>query len=120
MLSATEPKPATARVPPSPLLSAKLAALRRRQVSVSAGTGAALVVAVALVLLGSGMALDWWLDLAWGARAALLALNLGIVIYLIVRQVLHPIVHPPDDDALALLVEKARPEFCSRLIASVQ
>ena len=107
-------------VAPSLLLRNKLAALRRRHVAVSTGTGAALVVAVALVLVAIAMTLDWWLDLAWGARAALLAFNLGIVIYLLTRHVLHPILHPPEDDTLALEVEKVRDEFCSRLIASVQ
>ena len=120
MLATIEPKPAAALVSPSALLSKKIAALRRRQVSISAGTGAALVLAVALVLLAIEMGLDWWMDLTWGARAALLALNLGIIVYFVARHVFQPILHQPDDDTLALLVEKAQSEFRSRLIASVQ
>ena len=50
----------------------------------------------------------------------MLALNLGIICYFVARHVFLPILHQPDDDTLALLVEKARPEFSSRLIASVQ
>ena len=63
---------------------------------------------------------DWWLNLPWNLRLVLLigqAALLGIILF---RLVLIPLWRQPDDDEVALMVEKARPSFRSRLIASLQ
>src|SRR5260221_12662963 len=90
MTTIAEAKTPSSLILPSPLLQQKIAALRRRQVFVSAGTGASLVAAVFLVLLAIAMGLDWWLDLSRGARVALLALDVGTVAYVVVGHVWQP------------------------------
>lgn len=108
------------QVKPSPLLHQKIEAVRRKQVGVSAGTGLAILICAVVVLLGAQMLLDWWLDLSWAGRAAFLALNCCIFAYISFQYVLTPILKKPDDDAVALTVEKALPEFRTRLIAAMQ
>src|SRR5688572_8709113 len=105
---------------PSRILIAKVDALRRKFVGVAVLTGVAIAVAVGVEALALGMFLDWWLDLARGVRAMMLIAQAGILGVIVWRMVLIPMLRQPSDDELALMVEKARPEFKSRLIASVQ
>lgn len=107
-------------VSPSRILIAKVDALRRKFVGVAVLTGVAIAVAVGVEALALAMFLDWWLDLARGVRALMLIAQAGILGFIVWRMVLIPILRQPSDDELALMVEKARPEFKSRLIASVQ
>src|SRR6185436_19198764 len=104
----------------SPLLQAKLAALRRRHVSVAVLTGVSIGVIVSLELLAVAMFVDWWLELSWALRVVSLVTQLGLFGYLLWTFVATPVLRQPDEDELALMVDKARPEFRSRLIASVQ
>src|SRR3954469_24974740 len=104
---------------PSPYLSAKIAALRRKHVGAAALTGLAMAVGVGVELLALAMFVDWWLDLPWAARLVLLAAQLGALTYLLVRFVVRPLIRQPDEDELALMVEKARSVFRSRLIAAI-
>ena len=112
--------PNETHAPPSRFLAAKMAALRRKQVATSALTGLATVVGVGVELLALAMFVDWWLDLAWGVRLLVLLAQAGVAAHLIIRFVARPLIHPPDDDEMALMVEKARSVFRSRLIAAVQ
>ena len=112
--------PPTVRLKSSPFLAAKITALRRKQVATVALTGAAMALGVGVELLALAMFFDWWLDLAWGVRLLLLLAQTGIMTYLLLRFVVAPLLHPPDEDELALMVEKARSIFRSRLIAAVQ
>lgn len=112
--------PPETRVQPSLLLARKLEGLRRKAMMVAAGGGLSRMVSVAVLLLGAGLLLDWWLDLPWGVRALLLAMDSGIVGWICSRHILRPVLARPDHDALALMVEKARPEFGSRLISAIQ
>src|SRR2546423_672722 len=100
--------PPETSIAPSPFLAAKLGALRRKQVATDALTGFAMAVGVEVELLALMMFVDWCLDLAWGARLAFLVAQLGIVGYILLRFVAAPILHPPDGDELALMVERAR------------
>src|SRR6266700_545278 len=103
---------------PSAYIAAKIAALRRKQVSTAALTGLAMAVAVEVELLALAMFFDWWLDLPWGVRLLLLIGQGGLLGYILLRFVAKPILRPPDDDELALMVEKARVNFRTRLIAA--
>ncbi len=105
---------------PSPVLRAKLAALRRKHLSVALLTGVAMVVVVAIEMLALAMFVDWWLELPWGVRLVLLLGQCAVLGYMAVRMILAPLLHQPDEDDLALMVEKAMPEFRSRLIAAQQ
>src|SRR5688572_22113955 len=104
----------------SSLLRERVDALRRRHVSVMASTGIAMAIVVGIELLALAMFLDWWLDLPWGLRLISLGAQVGVLAYILLRFVLTPILRQPDEDELALMVEKARPEFRSRLIAATQ
>jgi hypothetical protein len=105
---------------PSPVLRAKLESLGRRHLSVAALTGLAMLLVVAIEMLALAMFLDWWLDLPRGVRLGLLIVQAAVLTYILTRMVLAPVLHRPDEDELALMVEKAIPTFRSRLIASQQ
>ena len=102
----------------SQLLGEKIAALRRRHVMVLAMTGLAMAVVVGIELLALAMFLDWWLELPWVVRLVSLLAQLGAFAYILSRFVLVPVLRQPEEDELALMIEKARPEFRSRLIAA--
>ena len=104
----------------SALIQSRLDGLRARHVAVAVLTGAAMAVVVGVELLALAMFLDWWLELPWGLRLVSLIAQVGVLAYITLRFVVAPILRQPDDDELALMVEKARPEFRSRLIAALQ
>ena len=107
-------------VQPSPLLLGKLAALRRRHVAVAVLTGIAMIVAVSIELGALAMFFDWWLNLPYGLRLLSLIVQLAVFTFILLKMVVHPLLRQPDDDDLALMVERARPEFRGRLIAAIQ
>ncbi len=111
---------APARVTASALIQERLDALLRRHVLVAVLTGVAMAVVVCIESLALAMFLDWWLDLPWGVRLVSLLAQLGALTYILLRFILAPILRQPDADELALMVERTRPEFRSRLIASLQ
>jgi hypothetical protein len=113
-------EPHEGTIQPSPLLQEKIAGLRKRHLAVAALTGAAMAAAVGVELVALAMFFDWWLDLPWGLRLISLIVQVGIFTFIIGRMVVRPLVRQPDDDELALLVERARPEFRGRLIAALQ
>jgi len=104
----------------SALIQQRIDALRARHVLVALLTGVAMAVIVSLEFLALAMFADWWLDLPWAARLASLIAQLGALTYILLRFIAAPVLRQPDDDELALMVEKVRPEFRSRLIASLQ
>ncbi len=88
-------------------------------VVIAAQGGAAMVGAIVL-LLAMTMLLDWFIELPMAARTALLAIDLGVLAYILGVHVIWPIVFGPDDEDIALMVERDIPDFQTRLIASVQ
>ena len=110
----------TITLPASAALSERLDALRRRHVLVATLTGLALTAVVCLEGLALVMFLDWWLELPWAVRLISLFAQAGLLTFLLVNHVVLPLLRQPDEDELALMVEKAKPEFRSRLIAAVQ
>jgi hypothetical protein len=116
----TVPDTTHSTVAPSQILGGKLEALRRKLLSVAVLTGLAIALAVGIEMLALAMFLDWWLDLSWVVRALMLCAQLAILGFILWRMVLIPIIRQPSEEELALMVEKARPEFKSRLIAAVQ
>ena len=113
-------KPASPILSSSPVLQGKLDALRRKHLNVAAGTGAARIVSALVLMLAVGMSLDYWLDLAWGVRAVLLVVTSAVGCSLAAFKIILPFLNQPDDDSLALMVEKERGQFRSRLIAAIQ
>jgi hypothetical protein len=120
VLEMNQPSSRIAAVQPSALLAQRLRALGRRHVSVAVLTGVALTLSVAVELLALELFFDWWLDLPWHIRLLLFALQTALFAYLIARLVIWPLLRRPGEDDLALMIERARPVFRSRLIASLQ
>src|SRR5438093_11849860 len=114
------PSSDTAIAARSPFLDRKIGALCRKQVWTAALTGIAMALGVGLELLALAMFFDWWLDLAWGVRLVFLAAQAAVLGYILLWFVAGPVVRQPDQDELALMVERARSVFRSRLIAAVQ
>ena len=102
------------------LLTAKLAGVRTKRLLLALVTGIAWLVAAGVVLLGAGMMVDWKWNLSHSARQGLLALDALVLIILAARYIAKPMLNQADDEAVALQVEQACPEFRSRLIASTQ
>jgi len=112
--------PLVQSVAPSKLLGAKLAALRRKLLTVAVLTDIAMVIAVCVEVLALAMFMDWWLDLPRSVRAAMLLVQAAIFGFIVFWMIIRPILNQPSADELALMMEKAHPEFRSRLISSVQ
>lgn len=104
----------------SELLRQKISAVRTRHTWVSIGTGLSVGLTWFVALLTAVALLDWWLDLPWGCRALLLAANLLLAAWCLLRYTVLPIARGGDDEAIALRVERMEPAFASRLIAAVQ
>ncbi|MEN9575911.1 MAG: hypothetical protein RL514_3766 [Verrucomicrobiota bacterium] len=114
------PEPRTAAVPPSALLVGKLAAVRSKKVGVEVGSGSALLLGGGVLVLGAGMLLDWFLDLSWALRFLLFFGYQAALGHVLWHRILIPFLRQPDDDAIALLVERGNPPFGTRLIAALQ
>ncbi len=75
---------------------------------------------VLLLWLAITMPLDWIVELPRWARALLLAIAFSVAAFVAWRFGIREWLHRPSDEAVALRIEKALPEFRSRFIASVQ
>jgi len=115
-----EVRPPESRVEPSRLLAQRVSALRRLHLAVAVAGGLAIAISVAVELLALELFLDWWLDLAWSFRLVLLLAQAALFASILLRMVIWPLLHRPDDDEVALMIERARPDFRSRLITSLQ
>lgn len=104
----------------APELAGHLARVRRRQSGVALRTGFAMALVAVLAWLAIEMPLDWLLALPIVARAALLVCALGGAAALAWRFGIRAWLRQPDDDRVALAIERALPQFRSRFIASVQ
>src|SRR6267142_1822928 len=104
----------------SQLLAAKIGSVRRKHALFTALRGACAMLGVAVLLLAVGMLLDWYIEFPWRVRAAILAIDLTVLTYMLLTYVAAPVIWGPDEDEAALMVERERPEFATRLIASVQ
>lgn len=104
----------------SQILLTKIAAVRRKHLTVAALTGVAAAVGAFVLLLAGSMLLDFYLNLPFTVRAALLAITLGTAGFALLSSVFGPLLYGPDDDRIALQVEDAEPAFRTRLIAAIQ
>jgi hypothetical protein len=102
------------------MLSSKIAAVRRKQSLMAAGRGLAALIGATVLLLLAGMLLDWYFELPRFVRIVLLAIDLTVLTYVVLWYVAAPVLFGMDDDAIALWVEREKPGFRTRLIASVQ
>ncbi len=107
-------------VPPSALLAGKLAAVRSKKVGVEVGSGIAMLLGGGVLVLGAGMLFDWFLDLSWALRFLLFFGYQAALGHVLWHRILIPFLRQPDDDAVALLVERGNTTFGTRLIAALQ
>ncbi len=114
------PEQRTASVPPSAQLAGQLAAVRSKKTGVETGSGLALLLGGLVLALGIGMAADWFLDLPWAVRLLLFLGYLAAAGHVIWHRILIPFLRQPDDDDIALLVERGNSPFGTRLIAALQ
>jgi hypothetical protein len=98
----------------------KIAAVRRRSIWTTSAAGVCAAAALAALGLAAAMLLDWAMHLPYLARAALLGVNIAIIAYVVARFVLAPAIFAPDEDQIALSVERSWPQLQGRLIATVQ
>lgn len=114
------PEQRTASVPPSAQLAGQLTAVRSKKTGVAVGSGVAMLLGGLTLALGVGMLADWFLDFPWAVRFLLFLGYLAAAGHIIWHHILIPFLRQPDDDDLALLVERGHPQFASRLIAALQ
>ena len=101
-------------------IAARIEQLRRRQRRVFVGTGIAMAVTVLGVWLSSETVTDFLANLPWLARLAFFGAGVGGAGFLCSWFGIRPWRQRLDDDAVALMIERAMPEFRSRFIAAVQ
>jgi hypothetical protein len=118
MTAAPQQRPAS--VPPSAQLAGQLAGVRSKRTGVAVGSGVAMLLGGLTLALGIGMLADWFLDFPWAVRFLLFLGYLAAAGHIIWHHILIPFLRQPDDDDLALLVERGHPQFASRLIAALQ
>lgn len=104
----------------SSVIRSKLSAVRTRHKTLSLATGIAAGLASLLIALAITMFFDWLLNLSYLTRAIMLAINLGLVGWWVWKHTISPIMFGPDEEDAALWIERAYPEFQSRLISSIQ
>lgn len=104
----------------SALLQDKLAAVRGKNTGVALGHGLARLIVVFLTSLAVAALFDWLIGFPLWFRAIVLVAMAAGLGWILVHQLIRPIVFGPDDEQIALWVERERPEFATRLIASVQ
>lgn len=123
MAVAIEPQtaaPGETALQPSALIGHRLTVLRNRHVNVAVATGFVAFLGSLVVLLAAGTLLDFWLDLPWLLRLVFLLTDGVLLGWVAWRYIFTPLLHQPNDETVALWVEKARPELQSRLISAVQ
>ena len=109
------------------ILLEKLAAVRARQRNVAIGQGLARTALAVLALIVGFFLVDW-LILARStpgsgdtlARGILLTAMLAALGYVVWRCLISVLLHVPDDDEVALKVERGHPELRGRLISTIQ
>ncbi len=109
------------------LLLQKIDEVRGRQRSVAIGQGSARIVLAALGLIVAFFLIDWLIlarstpgsgdRLARGILVAVMLITLGYVAW---RSLIRVLLHSPDDDEVALKVERGHPELRGRLISTIQ
>src|SRR5688572_3463039 len=98
----------------APVLAMRVMQVQRRMGRVALGTGLAMATPVLLVWLALEMPLDWRFELPRWARAVFFlaggSFALGVAWWFGIR----PCLRRPDDEQIALAIERALPQLQSR------
>lgn len=104
----------------SQLIQSKIETVRRKHAAVSGAFGASTMLLVIVCVLAGTMFIDWIFDLPQWLRYAMLAIHISALLYLLVRNVLWPLLKGPDDETVALWIEAFYQDAASRIISAVQ
>lgn len=104
----------------SKVIQSKIDGVRRKHATVRSAEAACLMAIILVGTLGVTMIVDWLFDLPYLVRAALLSLHAATLLYILVRHVIWPLIKGPDDETVALWIERLYPESASRIISAVQ
>jgi hypothetical protein len=99
---------------------ARIRRLRSRRGRVALMTGLAMTLTALCAWLASETVIDFFTNLPWVARLAFFIAGAGGTFVLFVTCAVRPWKRRVDDEAIALMVERALPAFRSRFIAAVQ
>ncbi|HEX4084082.1 MAG TPA: DUF4175 family protein [Chthoniobacteraceae bacterium] len=101
-------------------LRLRVAATRARLLAAQAGTGAVTAASLLIGVFAAEMTLDWLTHLPWLARACFSLPALGGAGWIVYREIILPLMRLPSEHAVACAIERAMPDFKTRLIASIQ
>lgn len=101
-------------------LKGRIDSLRTRQTGVFGSYGALILIGGLVLFLTGEMFFDWLLELAWGVRLLLFLVCMGGAGFVFWWFFYLPWKKRPNDDAVALMIERAMPVFRTRFIASIQ
>ena len=104
----------------SEVLERKIAAVRLKHSLVEGISGAAMALAAFNSVVLVAAFLDWWLNFPFALRVVLLCGYVAGTGYILFRYTILPTIRTPDDESIALWVEREEPSLESRLIATVQ
>ncbi len=104
----------------SQVIQSKIDAVRRKHAVVRAGFGLSTMVIILVSVFAGTMLLDYWFELPYVLRCAVLAIHLSVLGYLLARHVLWPLIKGPDDETVALWIESFYEDAASRIISAVQ
>ncbi len=102
------------------ILLDKIDRLRGRHTTGVVVASLSMLVLAALAALAGVILLDWLLELPYAMRLLMLAAGLTLLGLTAWRRLLRPLLSPPDDQTVALWVERRRPELRSRLVSAVE
>jgi len=108
------------RVKGTEKLQRRIASVRAAKAGVDAMTGVVILIPVLIGLFALEMGTDWMVELSWPVRALVLTMIVGVTCYVAGRWIVRPLVRRPDDDQVALMIERGVPALRTRFIASVQ
>lgn len=101
-------------------LQQRVESVRVKQWCVIVAHGLLLVLGTFVFYFATVMLFDWLVELPWIVRFLLLLPGLGGIGFLVWKHLVYPLKHQPNDDAIALMIEREMPIFRTRFIASIQ
>ena len=104
----------------SDLLREKLAIVHRRSTLVDSLDGSCRLLVTILCGFAAIMLLDWLVELPWIVRAIFLGIEIAAIALVLVNRIAFPLWRTPDEEDVALRVQRHAPKLGSRLIAAIQ
>src|SRR5258706_167663 len=96
----------------SQILHSKISTVRRKHVTVATAVGVAAAIVAFALILAVGMMLDLWIpnSLSYSARAAVLAIHLAAVVWIVLYATFRPILYGPHNVEILATADGVVPE----------